>query len=591
PTDAPAGAPGPGDFDLEFPVEHPGGETRWAALRGAMLGDGGPESRRAVGILEDITERRRALEMQLVEAEERHAADRRLFAAIIESSTDLVAALDLDMRFILFNSAYQTDFREIFGRRPQIGERLEATLAHLPDECRPAQEMWSRAVSGERFTIVRDFGDPRHARRTYELTFDTIVDRLGKRIGAFHLARDVTERERARATLSQAEDALRQAQKMEAIGHLTGGIAHDFNNLLQAIGASLYLIESRVIGADLLEPLNMAVKAVERGATLTQHLLAFSRRQRLEPRPVDVDALVRNMGGLLERTLGGTIHIVAEADAEPWPALVDPNQLEMAILNLAINARDAMPSGGTLTIRTANAPQGDGDGWPNGGQPSVLPPGDYVAISVRDTGTGMTDEVASRAFEPFFTTKGVGHGTGLGLSMVHGLAAQSGGAVRLDTRLGDGTMVTLYLPRAAGPEEAEVARAPEPDAAEPARVAGVLLVEDEELVRMATAAFLEQAGFRVVEAASGAEALDIVRGGAPVELVLTDYAMPGMTGLELVRALRAERPELPALMVTGYTEVPQATLAVEGLAIIQKPYRPDDLVARLRAALTASSCP
>jgi len=582
PAGASAGAFARGDFDLEFPVEHPDGETRWAALRGAVLGDGGPESRRAVGILEDITERKRALEMQLVEAEERHAADRRLFAAIIESSTDLVAALDLDLRFILFNSAYQTEFEAIFGRRPQIGERLADALSHLPDERGPALAIWSRAVDGERFTVVHDFGDVRHARRTYEIAYDTIVDGAGKRIGAFHLARDVTERERARAALTQAEDTLRQAQKMEAIGHLTGGIAHDFNNLLQAIGASLYLIEHRVTAPEVLEPLRMAVKAVDRGATLTQHLLAFSRRQRLEPRPVDVGALVRNMGGLLERTLGGTIHIAAEADAEPWPALVDPNQLEMAILNLAINARDAMPSGGTLTIRSANAPLGDDDDRPN-----TLPPGDYVAISVRDTGTGMNDEVAARAFEPFFTTKGVGHGTGLGLSMVHGLAAQSGGAVRLDTRLGEGTMVTLYLPRADGPEEAEAGRDPVPTAAEPARPACVLLVEDEGLVRMATATFLDQSGFRVVEAASGAEALAIVRGGEPVDLVLTDYAMPGMTGLELVRALRAERPDLPALMVTGYTEVPQATLAVEGLTIIQKPYRPDDLVARLHAALAA----
>ncbi len=577
---------GPGEFDLEFLVAPPDAEPRWMALRGAVLADAGGDTRRAVGILEDVTERKRAIQARLGEAEERHAADRRLFAAIIESSTDMVAALDLDMRFILYNSAYQREFEGIFGYRIRIGEPLADALAHLPEEQVPALAVWRRAVSGERFTVMHEYGDPARVRRSYELSFDSIIDAAGTRIGAFLVARDITERTRAEEALRQAEETLRQVQKMEAIGQLTGGVAHDFNNLLQAIGASLHLIESRIAAGDgaVLDPLRLAGKAVERGATLTQHLLAFSRRQRLEPRAVDVGALVRNMEGLLERTLGGTIHVATDTEAGQWPALADPNQLEMAILNLAINARDAMAGGGTLTIRTADARLGAGDP-----RPAALEPGEYVAVAVGDTGSGMTEEVAARAFEPFFTTKGVGHGTGLGLSMVHGLAAQSGGAVTLDTRPGAGTTVTLYLPRA--PAGEAVADAPAAAAAGPGPgPATVLLVEDEALVRMATATALTQAGFTVIEAPDAPSALELLdTNGSAIDLLLTDYAMPGMTGLELLETARARRPALPALMVTGYAEMPAASAAVEGLVVIQKPYQPNELVSRLHAALQSGA--
>ena len=581
-----------GEFQVEFPVASADGRVRWLAMRGAFLADAGPDgASRAVGILEDVTERHRAHEEQLGELVDRHAADRKLFAAIIESTTDMIVAVDQDLRFILFNSAYQREVEALYGQRPEIGRPLPDLLRDLPESEAKARELWSRALAGEPFTVVEEIGNPALRRQRYELAFGTMVDSSGRRIGAFHVARDISERERTQEALRQAEETLNQARKMEAIGQLTGGIAHDFNNLLQAIGSALYLLQpDRTASAGgegngdspAARALDMATKAVERGATLTQHLLAFSRRQRLEPKTVDVGALVEGMSGLLERTLGGTIRIATEAEPGLWTAQVDPNQLEMAVLNLAINARDAMPDGGTLTIGAGNCPT---DAV---GRPDELAPGDCVRITVKDTGTGMSEEVVARAFEPFFTTKGVGHGTGLGLSMVHGLAAQSGGAVTIDSRVGIGTVVTLYLPRADTPDAAAEADGSAADPALPLRPATILVVEDEALVRMTTATVLEQAGFRVMEAASGPDALEVMEREPEVDLVLTDYAMPGMTGLELIHTLRAGRPDLPVLMVTGYAEIPKAA-SVDGLIIMPKPYRPEDLVGRIRAMLTPPS--
>ena len=576
--------PASGGFEREFPVASADGQVRWLAMRGSFLTEAAPGAARAVGILEDVTGRRRAHEEQLGELAGRHAADRRLFAAIIESSTDLIVAVDQDLRILLFNSAYQREIEALYGRRPEIGHSLLDLMRDLPDAAARMSDLWNRALAGETFTLVEDIGNPALRRRRYELAFGTLVDPGGRRIGAFRIARDVGERERTQEALRQAEETLHQIRKMEAIGQLTGGIAHDFNNLLQAIGSALYLIEagqdSRDPGGPTAKALDMATAAVTKGATLTQHLLAFSRRQRLEPKAVNVGDLVKGMGGLLERTLGGTIRIVTEAAPGLWPARVDPNQLEMAVLNLAINARDAMPDGGVLTIATANGPADAA------GRPGDLAPGDFVCISVTDTGQGMSDEVAARAFEPFFTTKGVGHGTGLGLSMVHGLAAQSGGTVMLDTHPGRGTTVTLYLPRAEAQDAAAPADRGTMKAPPPQRPATVLVVEDEVLVRMGTATVLEQAGFRIMEAASGFQALEVMDREPDVDLVLTDYAMPGMTGLELIRELRARRPDLPVLMVTGYAEIPKAS-SVDGLGIVQKPYRADELIARIRSMLAS----
>ncbi|WP_144428361.1 hybrid sensor histidine kinase/response regulator [Azospirillum thiophilum] len=442
---------------------------------------------------------------------------------------------------------------------------------------------------------------------------------LARQFRAYEVATQAMDSARlAVEAREQAEHALRQSQKMEAIGQLTGGVAHDFNNLLQAIGINLHVIESRSKDERIAGPARLALQAVERGATLTQHLLAFSRRQQLRPVPVDVAGLVEQVGQLLGRTLGQSVRIEVETDPGLWAAMIDPTQLEMALLNLALNARDAMPGGGTLRIlagnRTAGSDMGHDLTAPAPTAVDVTAPslmaGDYVVLRVRDTGTGMPDEVAARAFEPFFTTKEVGRGTGLGLSMVHGLATQSGGGIELTSRPGEGTTVSLYLPRARlaepvpGQAPASPSTAPEEggqakDAAGgSAGVAAgisavdagpdgcaVLLVDDEELVRIATAEFLEQAGFSVREAADAGAALALLDRGYRPDVIVTDHMMPGMTGLDMARALRARSDATPILMVTGYAEDLTSAAAAQEVAmtVLSKPVEPSRLARSIRS--------
>ena len=413
---------------------------------------------------------------------------------------------------------------------------------------------------------------------------------LARQFSAYEAAtRAMDAARRAVEGREQAEHALRQSQKMEAIGQLTGGVAHDFNNLLQAIGINLHVIDSRTDDERISGPARLALQAVERGATLTQHLLAFSRRQQLRPVPVDVATLVERTSRLLGRTLGQSVRIETEVAPGLWPAMIDPTQLEMAVLNLALNARDAMPGGGTLWILAGNRTVGAG---PLPMQVEGLDAGDYVVLRVRDTGTGMPADVAARAFEPFFTTKEVGRGTGLGLSMVHGLATQSGGGVELDSRQGLGTTVTLYLPRARQELDAPSAGIAAPPAPETERTdaagigegCAVLLVDDEALVRSATAGYLEQAGFAVREAADAAAALSLLDHGFRPDVIVTDHMMPGMTGLEMARTLRARSVSTPILMVTGYAEDLTSTAAAQevALTVLSKPVEPSRLVRSIR---------
>ena len=431
-----------------------------------------------------------------------------------------------------------------------------------------------------------------------ELALIAFLWGLARQFGAYEaFTTALAERNQAIEARREAEARLSQSQKMETLGQLTGGIAHDFNNLLQAIGSALYLIEQTIPkdGARnvLATSVRLAADAVERGGALTRHLLAFSRRQHLEPRPVDVNALIDGMSGLLGRTLGGTVAVGTALQDDLWPALVDPTQLEMALLNLSVNARDAMPGGGTLCLATANrrAPAAESDAPPETGvpaPPAELPPGDYVAVSVRDSGTGMDEDVAARAFEPFFTTKEIGRGTGLGLSMVHGLSVQSGGGVRLDSRPGLGTTVTIYLPRAEAPtSEPRGADAPD-DAAVGPRDVHALLVDDDTLVRQAVSALLRQAGLRVTEAPDTAQALAALASGARIDLMVSDIAMPGMNGFQLAAAARARRPNLPILLMSGYAEpLPDGGAPLEPRArVLKKPFKPDQLLAEIRALLS-----
>jgi signal transduction histidine kinase len=360
------------------------------------------------------------------------------------------------------------------------------------------------------------------------------------------------------------EASLRQAQKMEAVGQLTGGIAHDFNNLLTAVLGSLAMLRKRLPADDARAArlVDNALQGAQRGAALTQRLLAFGRRQSLNPAAVELPALVRGMAELLRGALGGGVHLRTEFPPSLPPVYADANQLELAVLNLAANARDAMPGGGEIVIAGVERQVAAGEA---GG----LPAGCYVVLSVTDAGEGMDEATLAQAMEPFFTTKGVGKGTGLGLPMVHGLAAQSGGRFLLRSTRGVGTVAELWLPRAeaAAPERRRERGVP---ALPPARRGTLLLVDDDPLVLASTTAMLEDLGHRVVEAASGAEALDRLRDGAAIDLVITDYAMPGMTGLQLAEALRRLRPGLPVLLATGYAELRGE--GTDGLPRLDKPF-------------------
>jgi len=381
---------------------------------------------------------------------------------------------------------------------------------------------------------------------------------------------DITERR-------QAEEALRQSQKLEAMGQLTGGVAHDFNNLLTPIIGGLDMLQRHQVGNERERRLvDGALESAERAKTLVQRLLAFARRQPLQPKAVDIAALVHDMGNLIASTTGPQIKVVVEvADGLPY-ARADHNQLEMALLNLSVNARDAMPDGGTLRITVSCETLGPL-------HPARLPPADYVRLSVADTGVGMDHDVIARAVEPFFSTKGVGKGTGLGLSMVHGLASQLGGALTISSKPGIGTNIDLWLPVTADQE-----RTDERSAGPAALVGGegiVLLVDDEDLVRASTAHMLVELGYRVVEAASAEEALGLVDGGSAFDLLVTDHLMPGTTGADLARAVKSRRGVLPVLIISGYAD---ADGIAPDLPRLTKPFRQDELALKI-AAVTAEA--
>ena len=396
------------------------------------------------------------------------------------------------------------------------------------------------------------------------VVIDPIHDETGRLRGFAKITRDITERRKAQEALDEAREALAQAQKMEAVGQLTGGVAHDFNNLLQAISSSLELIEQRLSAGrtDIAPFTTTARAAVDRAATLTRRLLAFARRQPLKPERVDLNALVAGLWDLLGRSVGEEIRLEHRLAEPLWPVHADVNQIESALLNLVINARDALPGGGCVTVETADVSLRPAD---LANEPGVEP-GDYAVLTVRDSGTGMPPDVLARVFEPFFTTKPIGQGTGLGLSQLYGFARQSGGFVRIDSAVGRGTAVHLHLPRdrsvagtvsTAASEQAEPAAIPLPSVGR----GTVLVVEDEELVRMLLVEVLEDDGYATLEAADGTAALARLseigtgaEGGAkpPVDLLVTDVGLPGLNGRQLAEAAQARYPDLKVLFLTGY---------------------------------------
>ena len=415
------------------------------------------------------------------------------------------------------------------------------------------------------------------ARKVAELERENLLEQLAaERTALAELTATLEQRVEQRtadlmkevAARERAQEQLRQAQKMETIGQLTGGVAHDFNNLLMAVMGNLDLLRKRIPDDPRLHRLiDGAVLGAERGASLTQRLLAFARQQDLRAVSVDLGALLHGMIDLLERSLGPRVALRLDLPDGLPPARVDANQLELAILNLAINARDAMPDGGSIDIVVAE--------YHAGGDPA-LRSGHYLKLSVVDTGKGMPPEILKRAVEPFFSSKPLGKGTGLGLSMVHGLAVQLGGELRLSSTVGKGTTATLILPVATASPEAE---SPAQPSQKFNRAAVILFVDDDPLIALSTTEMLEDLGHHVIGANSGLHALDIIRSGQPIDLMMTDHVMPGMTGIELAAASRQLRPQLPILLATGYAELPEGTQL--DLPRLAKPYHQDQLRDRL----------
>jgi PAS domain S-box-containing protein len=472
---------------------------------------------------------------------------------------------------------YSTD--EILGEhfsRFYTPEDLDAqvparALETAKREGRFAAEGWRLRKDGTRFwaSVVID-----------------AVKENGKVIGFAKVTRDLTERREAQLQLERSQQALFQSQKMEAVGQLTGGLAHDFNNLLTGITGSLDLLKMRLSQGRIneLERYIMAAQgAAGRAATLTHRLLAFARRQTLQSKSVNANTLVSGMEELIRRTLGPSLTMEIVLAAGLWNCLCDPNQLENAILNLCINARDAMPTGGTLTVETANTWVDDA-----AARDRDMERGQYVAICVTDTGSGMSAEAITRAFEPFYTTKPAGQGTGLGLSMVYGFAKQSGGQVRIYSELGQGTTVKIYLPRHVGKsdeqaDDAETAELPRAEKGET-----VLVVDDEPTIRMLIGDTLSELGYRAIEVADAASGLKVLESDVNIDLLVTDVALPGgMDGKEMADAARAKRPNLKVLFITGYAE--NAAIANGHLEppmeVMSKPFAMDKLATRIRSMI------
>ncbi|WP_278400358.1 ATP-binding protein [Stutzerimonas kunmingensis] len=378
------------------------------------------------------------------------------------------------------------------------------------------------------------------------------------------------------AERAQIEETLRQAQKIEAIGQLTGGIAHDFNNLLMVISGGLDMLNRRADPARRERLMDGMRQAAQRGTALTRQLLAFSRRQSLEPESVDLVLRIGRMRELLDRSLSGDVHVEVQFEPDLWPVEVDPGELELVVLNLAVNARDAMPDGGSILIEASNAP----------GETVLGITGDFVRLTVTDSGTGIPEEVRTRVFDPFFTTKEIGKGSGLGLAQVYGFARQSGGTVWIESECDRGTSVIMLLPRSARVPDQPDGERPVEDDSPDASAGTVLLVDDDEEVAALVGEMLEHLGYRVTHAASATDALGALQNGCQVDIVFSDVMMPGgMNGVELAREIRTRALGVPVLLTSGYAEAAQQSAAAEGVHVLAKPYRLEELAISLRTAI------
>ncbi len=564
-------------FVFEHRVRRHDGAWRLFSIRAIPVFDVQGEIREWVGVHTDVTEQR-AAEAALRDSEARYREELQTEVAERTRERDRIWQVSQDA-FVVANTAgiylsVSPGFERIlgWGEADVVGKPF-FDLVH-PDDIAPTLAEMGRLAEG----VVTLYFENRFRHRDGGwrwLAWKAVPE--GELIYA--VARDATVEKATRAELEAAQAQVVEMQKLETIGQLTGGIAHDFNNLLMPIVGGLDMLRRR-LGDDerSRRTIENALQSAERARVLVNRLLSFARRQHLEARSVALPELVHGMGDLIDRSLGPQIDVRLDMPEDLPPVMVDPGQLELAVLNLAVNARDAMPAGGTLAIRAETVETET--------LPHRVAKGQYVRLIVSDTGTGMDPGTLKRAVEPFYTTKGVGRGTGLGLSMVHGLAAQSGGALILESTPGQGTTASIYLPVATGQADAHswAVETGEPAATMPLTV---LLVDDEELVRVGTADILEGLGHTVLQAASGAAALNLLRGGVDVDVMLTDYMMPGMTGVVLAREARSMRPHLPVLLMTGYANLDQA--AAGNLPRLGKPFRTVDLAAKIKDTMDAGT--
>ena len=585
---------------------------RWFDVRAVRVGD--PDERQIAILFSDVTERRNAQDrLRVSEALARENIERVQLAL---SAGAIIGTWHWDLppdRFTVDEA-----FATVFGLDPQLGREglsLAQVVANVhPDDksglARAIEEVIAqggpfahqyrvRRADGRYYWIEAN-GRVDHAADGTPLRFPGVLIDVEERraveaerdkaLAALRALNDTLEvrvAERS-AELMRAEEKLRQSQKMEAVGQLTGGLAHDFNNLLAGISGALELMETRIAQGrlrDLDRYLVAAQGAAKRAAALTHRLLAFSRRQTLAPRPVDVNQLIDGLTELIQRTVGPGIQVETVGAAGLWPALVDPSQLENSLLNLCINARDAMPEGGRITIETANR-------WMDRdtARAQDLPEGQYLSLCVTDTGAGIPPEVAARVFEPFFTTKPIGQGTGLGLSMIYGFARQSGGQVRLYSEVSQGTTLCIYLPRYLGETPADELQGQREDLASSAQGETVLIVDDEPTVRMLVMDILGDLGYAVIEASDSLTGLKILQSDVHIDLLITDVGLPGgMNGRQMADAGRQSRPGLRTLFITGYAE--NAAIANghldSGMEILTKPFAVDHLASRVRDMMGA----
>jgi len=566
-------------YEIEFRLRRADGVYRWFLARAVPARD--PQGRiiRWIGTNTEVHDQK-LIAAQLAELnatlEQRVEEKTRERDRIWNVSQDLLVVADRNGVWRTVNPAWT---KTLGWSEAELLNRTSEWLQHPDDSGRTQAEVKS-LIRGN--LTVRFENRFRHKDGSYRwLSWTGVPDRDH----LYGVARDVTAEKVAAERLKVTEEALLQSQKMEAVGQLTGGIAHDFNNLLTGIVGSLDLLQTRLSQGrtdNVARYIDAAMTSANRAAALTHRLLAFARRQPLIPKSVDVNQLVVSLEDLLRRTIGETIDLLIVASEDLWCTFCDPNQLESGLLNLAINARDAMPDGGKLTISTANARL---DGAT--ADAPALTPGDYVCIAVTDTGTGMSAEVAARAFDPFFTTKPIGQGPGLGLSMIYGFARQSNGHVVIDSKVAQGTSVKLYLPRHHGDAAAEHASAVKV-AEHVATGETVLVVEDEPIVRGVILEMLGEQGYRTLDATDGPSGLKILRSEVRVDLLVTDVGLPGMNGRQLADQARETRPDLKILFITGYAEsVAMAGGFLQpGMEMITKPFDLDNLSRRVRAMIS-----